>query len=260
MKFCFSTLGCAERSLDDVLALARKYNVNALELRGLGGEMDNSKILALSADEREQTLEKFAESGVKPLVLGTSCSFHDKAKYDSFIEEGVKAIDIAQGFGFSAIRVFGNNVVGDEAECVLRVAEGIRTLCEYAVNKDVRVLLETHGDFNTRERLLAICESCREYENFGLIWDICHTRKTYGANWRHFCDEFTSLICHVHLKDILGDKLVLAGEGELAIADMVAYLEDLGYSGYFSLEWEKKWHPELPPIEEGIEALLSILA
>jgi 5-methylcytosine-specific restriction protein B len=26
MKFCFSTLGCAERSLDEVIALAKKYN------------------------------------------------------------------------------------------------------------------------------------------------------------------------------------------------------------------------------------------
>lgn len=260
MKICFSTLGCAERDLDGVIALAKEYNFDAIELRGLGGEMDNRNILELSVGAREETLKKLRESNIAPLVLGTSCSFHDETKYASFIEEGYAAIDIAQSFGFRGIRVFGNNVVGDETECVRRVGEGIRTLCEYAADKGVDVLLETHGDFNTRQRLGAVCDACREYENFGLIWDICHTRKTYGADWRNFVDEFGALIRHVHLKDVLADKLVLPGEGELAIADMVRYLEARGYGGYFSLEWEKKWHPELPPIEEGIEALLRVLA
>ena len=258
MKICFSTLGCAERSLDEVLALAKKYNIDAIELRGLGGEMDNRKIAALSPESREETLRKLCESRVSPWVMGTSCVFHDEAKYAAFLEEGYSAIDLAQSFGFRAIRVFGNNIVGDEAECVRRVGEGIRTLCEYAAGKGVDVLLETHGDFNTRKRLGGVCEVCRGYENFGLIWDICHTRKTYGADWRDFCDEFFTLIRHVHLKDVAADKLVLPGEGELAIADMVNYLEERGYDGYFSLEWERKWHPELPPIEDGLDALMKI--
>ena len=56
MKFCFSTLGCTERSLDDVLTLAKKYSIDALELRGLDGVMDNRKIAALSPESREETL------------------------------------------------------------------------------------------------------------------------------------------------------------------------------------------------------------
>ena len=259
MKICFSTLGCDERSLDEVIALAKKYNIDAIELRGLGGEMDNRKIAALSPESREDTLRKLCESRVSPWVMGTSCVFHDEAKYAAFLEEGYSAIDLAQSFGFRAIRVFGNNVVGDEDECVRRVGEGVRTLCEYAKDKGVDVLLETHGDFNTRERLLGVCEVCRGYENFGILWDICHTRKTYGGDWRKFVDEFGLLIRHVHLKDVAEDKLVLPGEGELAIADMVNYLEERGYDGYFSLEWERKWHPELPPIEDGLDALMKIL-
>ena len=259
MKICFSTLGCSERDLDGVLALAKKYNIDAIELRGLDGEMNNRKIAALSPECREQTLSKLSEEGISPVVLGTSCSFHDEAKYTSFIEEGYASIDIAQSFGFRGIRVFGNNVVGDEADCVRRVGEGVRTLCEYAEEKGVKVLLETHGDFNTRERIGAVCEACKGYESFGLLWDICHTRKTYGADWREFCDEFGALIRHVHLKDVADDKLVLPGEGELAIADMIDYLESKGYGGYFSIEWEKKWHPELPPIEDGLDALMKIL-
>ena len=259
MKVCFSTLGCAERSIDEILELAQKYDIGALEVRGIGDEMDNRKIISFLPKNREDTIEKFKRSRVEPWILGTSCVFHDKAKYEDFIEEGYQAIDIAQGLGFYAIRVFGNNVVGDESECVRRVAEGICTLCEYAADKGVTVLLETHGDFNTRERLGSVCDRCKRYKNFGLIWDICHTRKTYGENWRDFYDEFDGFILHLHLKDIAGDQLALPGEGDLPIRDIVNYLIEKGYDGYFSLEWEKKWHPELPCIEDALDSLFEIL-
>ena len=259
MRICFSTLGCAERDLDGVLELAKKYNIDALEFRGLGDEMDNSKIVSFYPENREETLTKLKNSGVSPWVLGTSCVFHDETKYNDFIEEGRRSIDIAESLGFHAIRVFGNNIVGDEIECVKRVGEGVRALCEYAADKGVYILLETHGEFNTRERLVAVCEHCKEYENFGLLWDVCHTRVTYGKDWRDFCDEFLTYIRHVHLKDIADGKLVMLGEGELPLYDMVNYLTEKGYDGYFSLEWEKKWHPELPCIEKALDALFNTL-
>ena len=156
MKLCFSTLGCTEREFDEILELAKRYGIDALEIRGVSGEMDNDKISAFSVEKREETLAKFKSGGIAPRILGTSCSFHDERKYNAAIAEGYSAIDIAQRLGFLGIRVFGNNVVGDEAECVQRVSEGVRTLCEYARDKGVYVLLETHGDFNTRGRLGAV--------------------------------------------------------------------------------------------------------
>jgi beta-glucosidase len=39
---------------------------------------------------------------------------------------------------------------------------------------------------------------------------------------------------------------------------MAEYLTENGYEGAFSLEWEKKWHPELPPIQDALEAMLKI--
>ena len=259
MKFCFSTLGCTERGLDEVISLARKYSIDALELRGLGGVMDNRKIEAFLPENREETKRKFAESGIFPLILGTSCKFHDASKLGEAMEEGYASIDIAAAMGFRGIRVFGNNIKGDEVECLDRICGGISHLCEYAAEKGVMVLLETHGDINTAERLGAVAAACKKYENFGFIWDVCHTRLTYGENWRRFCDDFFPLIRHLHLKDVTPDGLVLPGEGTLPLRDMAKYLISKGYDGYFSLEWEKKWHPELPPIEDALQALFDTL-
>lgn len=40
MKFCFSTLGCTERGLCEVLTLAKKYSIDALELHALEDALD----------------------------------------------------------------------------------------------------------------------------------------------------------------------------------------------------------------------------
>jgi sugar phosphate isomerase/epimerase len=44
-------------------------------------------------------------------------------------------------------------------------------------------------------------------------------------------------------------KLCRVGEGQIPIKAIVRQLLAGGYTGYFSLEWEKKWHPELPGAE-----------
>jgi sugar phosphate isomerase/epimerase len=258
MKFCFSTLGCTEYSLDEALALANRFDIPALELRGLCGEVDIRKMAELKPENRAATKEKFREYGIEPLILGTSCKFHDAEKLDDAIAEGIYAIDTARDIGFSGIRVFGNNVKGDEEECLNRIANGISTLCEYAADKGVDVLLETHGDVNTASRLGKVAEICGKYENFGFIWDVCHTRLTYGDDWRRFCDDFRTLIRHVHIKDVTPEGLVLPGEGTLPLREMAEYLTENGYEGAFSLEWEKKWHPELPPIQDALAAMLEI--
>ena len=258
MKLCYSTLGCTEYSLTEALKLARRFDIPMLELRGLCGEVNIRKMQELLSENRVDTKERFREYGVDPLILGTSCSFHDQAKFDDFIAEGIYAIDAARDIGFRGIRVFGNNIKGDENECLDRIARGISALCEYALDKGVDVLLETHGDVNTAERLSKVAETCSKYENFGFIWDVCHTRLTYGENWRTFCDDFRELIRHVHIKDVTPDGLVLPGAGTLPLREMAEYLTENGYDGAFSLEWERKWHPELPPIEDALEALLEI--
>ena len=44
MKQCFSTLGCVERPLADILLLAQTYHIPYLEFRGIGGVIDNREI------------------------------------------------------------------------------------------------------------------------------------------------------------------------------------------------------------------------
>ena len=140
-----------------------------------------------------------------------------------------------------------------------RIISGISELCSYS--DKVNVLLEVHGDYNTLEALTPITERLSSLKSFGIIWDIEHTHKTYGDRWEEFYSALRPYIKHVHIKDYSDSKgcLTLIGDGSVAIVPIVRGLIKNGYDGYFSLEWEKKWHPELPDIEEALESFIKIM-
>ena len=161
--------------------------------------------------------------------------------------------------GAAGIRVFGNRFVGDPEETTRQVIEGIAALIEKTPGMNASVLLEVHGDFHTVESLSPILRAFKEEPRFGLIWDIAHTHPAYGENWKRFYDAIAPFVRHVHIKDARGGELKLPGEGEIPILPIVGQLLRDGYAGAFSLEWEKKWHPELPPVETALERFVALL-
>ena len=266
-QLCFSTLGCVEKTAEEVTELAVHYGIGSLEVRGLAGELDVGKIAAFSEEKAAATLALWRQNGVMPRVLGTSCAFHDAGKLEAALKEGREALVVARRMGFGAIRVFGNKLCRGEAteETAERVARSILALCDAAEEADVQVLLEVHGDFNRCETLLPVLDCCGKHASFGLIWDVAHSDRAYGADWRAFYREIRPFIRHVHLKDHVRTsdgtppRLVLPGEGDIPLADILAVLECDGFAGGYSLEWEAKWYPELPPLSVALERYCSLM-
>ena len=178
-------------------------------------------------------------------------------KFDKAIQEGIASVEIAEALGFRYIRVFGDKLISDERECTLRVISGLSSLCEHCEN--VNVLLEVHGDFNNIQALSPVLDKMSDVKNFGLIWDIEHTHKTYGDNWSEFYSFARPYIRHVHIKDYseVSKRLTLVGDGNIPIIPIVERLLSDGYDGYFSLEWEKKWHRELPDITVALDSFVK---
>lgn len=256
MNLCFSTLGCTERNLPDVLSLCEKYRIKYLEIRGISGELDCRKIREFSSENIKNTLDIFKKLHIEPLIIGTSCSFHKAENYENAVDEGKASIAIASKLGAGAIRIFGDCLTSDSPQ---RIIKGIHTLCEFAHNTNVSVLLEVHGDFNTAENLSPLLKEFRNESHFGLIWDVEHTNKTYGDNWLEFYSVALPFIRHVHIKDADRSGLVQIGEGIIPLRSIIRQMISDGYNGAFSLEWEKKWHPELPPIETALERFISLV-
>lgn len=259
MKLCFSSLGCSEKSLSDILSTAKSYNLSAIEIRGVNGVLENHRIEDFSAENISDTKQLFLQNNITPLVLGTSCSFHKEDGYQHALEEGIRSIRIAEALGFSAIRVFGDKILSDGQICINRVIAGLTYLCNQT--QQIDILLEVHGDFNTIETLFPIVQKMKNTKNFGLIWDIEHTHKPYGDDWMTFYQFVRPYIKHVHIKDYSNSQkqLTLVGNGDVPILPIVKQLLSDGYDGYFSLEWERKWHPELPDIDIALNAFTALL-
>ena len=256
MKLSFSTLGCPEWGLERVLEEAAKDGYAGVEVRGIAGEMRPDKITCFALGHQQETRRLAEAAGVKLIGFGASASFHDPDNLENALADGRAAVDVAHAMGMRFIRVFGDRVrpEDDETEIIARVAESVRVLCDYARGTDVCILQEVHGNFNLAHRVLGVAEKVQR-DNFGVLWDVAHSDKTYGDNWPDFYAAVRPLVRHVHFKDHVREadgtfRLCTTGEGDIPLLPILRTLEKDGYAGYVSLEWEKKWHPDLRDPEE----------
>ena len=257
MKLCFSTLGCYDKEFDAIINFAKNNKITGLEIRGINSEMSNDKIVEFQDENVNSTIHKFNEHQIVPLILGTSCKFHKDDNRDVMIEKSYKEMQIAKKLGFKAIRVFGDKIENEET--VDKVANALNTITNYAHKVGIKIYLEVHGDFNTVEVLEKVLNKIEFKDSFSLIWDIYHTNSKYGKNWKEFYLKMKPYIEHVHIKDSVGVDLCLPGKGELEIIPIIKYMLEDGYNGYFSLEWEKKWFPELDEFEVALNHFINLL-
>ena len=87
-----------------------------------------------------------------------------------------------------------------------------------------------------------------EVSEFGLCLESGH-QLVGGGDPLATLDRWGDRINHVHIKDARrrgdGWELVLLGEGEVPVAEALAAIRAGGYDGWYAVEWEKKWHPEI---------------
>ena len=243
MKLAFSTLGCPEWTLEYALQQACDLGFQGLEIRGIQNQMRADTIDELCGEKREISLKNAREKGIVLCALDASASFHEKEKQEENTEEAIITVKKAAECGIPLVRIFGNNLPDADKDAQIKdIAGCVRRVCEAASPLGVQVLLEVHGDFNTSKRLLQTADAVG-CENFGILWDIQHSNATQDC--AEFWAETQELIRHVHIKDSKDGALCSVGQGTLPIERIVNMMTRDGYDGFFSLEWEKRWHPEL---------------
>ena len=254
---CFSSLGCPDLGLAEILALAARHQVPAVELRSAGGEDDLAAYFArtgvapygLAAQVRAQPVRIVALNAGLRLAGGTE---EERARLAALAPW-------AEALGVPRLRVFDGGSRWDEAARAAmaatldwwrgrRQAEGWR----------VDLMVETH---DVLLGAAAINRFAEEFPGVPVLWDAHHTWRKGGedpvATWRGIRPH----VVHVHVKDSLpvpGPRhpytYVLPGEGDFPVGPLLAALSADGYAGCVSLEWERRWHPGLPPLDEALHA------
>jgi len=253
MMLGYSTMGASELSLEQCGALAAEFGLDFLELRALEGSTDLPRLFNERTPKPSQT----------PLrILGSSLRLTEAASADAEAFYGYA--ELAHRLRIPYLRVFGGGRVEDglsdgqlahAARWVERVRDEMR-----ARGWTSEIILETHDAFSLPQACMDLNE--RLSEPLNLLWDSHHT-------WRYGCEtpaqtweKIGPLVRHLHYKDSVmeGQQLryVLPGKGDFPHAALFDLLNTQGYRGGVSLEWEKLWHPEMPPLRDALREFVRI--
>ncbi|TYP76591.1 sugar phosphate isomerase/epimerase family protein [Paenibacillus methanolicus] len=253
MKTAFSTLPCEGWSLDDMIGIAKSCGFHGMELR----EGANWGISAdMSASARQTALHKLEAAGLRITNIGSNVCFTgnegDAAQLTHFMGVAALARDLqADGvrifLGYFNERKDSPVPAIDYPAIVSRVQEA----CDVAAIYGVQVWIETHNEFATGRSLRQLLDDVNR-PNCAVIYDIIHPLEE-GEPPEETIALLGPQLAHVHMKDgvpfddpmALSWKYTKLGEGQVPIMAIVKLLEQSGYCGYYSLEWETKWRKEL---------------
>jgi sugar phosphate isomerase/epimerase len=262
MKFTLNTLGAPGWTLEEVAARAREYGYDGVDLRLLDGEP-----ISVEAVEANRARIKglFPPNELPIAVLATSVRLatRDATIRQQTLEEGKRWIDLAAELGVPVIRFFAARVPPelDLEVSIVAVGEMLAALGEPAARAGVKVGVETHDEFASATSV-ARALTYAPRTSVGAIWDMWHTARV-GESPAEALQQLDPRVINVHLKDARRDgdgwQLVLLGEGDVPVREGLRLLQQRGYDQFVSVEWEKKWHPEIAEPEVAFPQHIALL-
>jgi sugar phosphate isomerase/epimerase len=277
MKLSFSTLGCPNWSFDEIALKASQYGYDGVAFRGIGGELDLTKVPEFFPGALANTRHRLQEAGLATSMVLTSAvmMIAEPEKLEASLQLGQSHIEIASELECPYIRVFGGQMpVGiSYAAAVRRAGERLHRLGDYAAQRGVHVLIETHDDWVVTSHLRRAVEAA-DHPNVGVLWDVHHPVRIAGESVAQVWANIGPWVRSVDIKDSitdfearLGYQYVQIGDGEIPLKDALRILKAAGFDGWLTFEWEKVWHPNLadpsvafPEFIARIRALLEAAA
>lgn len=256
----FSTLGCPAWDLDRIITAAQEYGYDAVELRGYLDSMDLPTAGPFAPERRTETRARFADAGIAICCVSSS-GVVTKGNCDHVRSHA----ELANGLGCPYVRVFGGALEEGipREEAFNRAVANLRMFGDAAREEGVRVVLETHDSFSSGKDVAKLLAAANHPWVMSL-WDLHHPYRQ-GEAINATYDHLAPTLAHLHIKDsrATGDYCLL-GEGDIPLFPMLDLVLDGGYQGAISLEWEKRWHPEIadpniafPQYVRGLREYLS---
>ena len=266
MKLAFSTLGCPEWELADVVAAASGGGFDGIELRALAGSLDLLSQPEFAASQLPLTCAYLKDEGIEICCVDTSCTFHSPDASERANQVGIALAhaELAARLDAPLIRVFPDKIQPGAQREKTRdwIAECLRAIAE-RMPDDVDVALETHGDFARAEAAAEIA-MLANHPKVKLIWDVANSVAA-GDTIGQAARVVKPYLAHIHLRDakpVVESEHwlpVLAGHGRVSFAETLAAMKKLNYHGYVCFEWEKYWRPEIEEPEVALPDFVNAI-
>jgi sugar phosphate isomerase/epimerase len=267
MRFGFSTLGCPNYDVDQVIDIAVSNGYAGVEIRFLSGTADLASLPELAPGAIAATRRRFEDAGIAIVGIGTSLRMVslDLDVRAQQMDAARRNVEIAAGLGAKFIRVFGGPLPpAQDAEPTLdAIATGLGAIGDLSAQSGVTSLLETHDDFCRSRSVLDLYRRGMS-ESVEVLWDTLHTWR-HGENAEETWSLLRDRIRLVHVKDAHTANantfdFALTGEGKVPIRSFLDLLETQGYAGFVDFEWEKAWHPEIEDPEVAIPHFIRFVS
>lgn len=159
------------------------------------------------------------------------------------------SVELAAAWRAPIVRVFGGDVGTPDD-----VARRLEPTLERADELGVTIALETHDDLSSAQLVADLLRRVGS-PSFSAVWDLHHPYRV-GESPQDVVRALGTRIALVHVKDARrsgdGWELVALGDGEVPVRESLGVLHEVGYEGWLTVEWEKRWHPELAEPEVAL--------
>jgi sugar phosphate isomerase/epimerase len=268
MKIGFSSLVCPSWDLATILSKAAEYEFEGVELRGLQGKLDLPNIPEL-AGHPSAVRARFASAGVELVCLSSSCSFSSRDKKESARQRAElnAYLELAGELGCPFVRVFAGDVQTGEARqnTLSRVAEELRKVTSYALDRGVTILIQNAGDFSGSADLWYLADAV-SHPAICVCWDPCAAmtvperpttsipRLGMKIGLVHICDaEFDA-----HGFMVGGYRV--PGEGNVELSRAIELLRGVFYQDYLIFEWPRLWQKDLARPDDVLPKVRAYLS
>lgn len=249
MKLAFSTLGCPDFDWSDIYAMAKDFGFDGIEMRGLGDDIFSLRAHPFRKENLDATVAHLRGMRLEIPCLSTGCVLKDEAAWPQTKAEILTYIALAQRLGTPYIRLLADRNADVEGDVDDRVV--LRALAEVvpaAEEAGVTLLLETNGVYADTARLREVLNQAAS-DNVAALWDMHHPYRFQGESPETTVQNLGAYIKYTHIKDsVMTDGRVayrMMGEGDLPVEIFMRALRSINYEGYISLEWLKRYAPDL---------------
>jgi sugar phosphate isomerase/epimerase len=245
------------------VAAAVQYGFDGIEIRLVDGEVVTPDI---DAGVRRRVAGALEREGVPVAALDSSLLAVGTVDPDAFDRDIDAFIGLAEQWGSPVVRVFGGPVPDAgpaRREVITAAARRLDRAASLGEQRRVRVAVETHDSFSSAAAVAELLAQTR-HPWVGAVYDSHHPHRV-GESPEQVLRLLGDRLALVQVKDARWEAeqrrwvLVPLGEGEVPVARLLEQLPGHGYDGWVSLEWEKRWWPELAEPEAALPAQLATL-
>ncbi len=182
MRIAFSTLGCPDFDWVDIYTMAKDFQFDGIEIRGIGRNIHAVTAVPFTPRRLGQTIQKLSDLRLTIPCISTNTSLKDEEDREAAFLEITETIGLAEKWGTNYIRILADRDAQPQGEVDdERIARDLAELADRAKGTGVTLLVETNGVYGDTARLKRLLDKVNRPE-IAALWDFHHPYRFFGES------------------------------------------------------------------------------